>query len=179
MPRCRACRTWPCHCVLSELRRTLYLPSSAFRASWYRRPVSVAMTVSWSRLTLLPFVLVGSSERAVEAPFSAGLSPLRSAPLSEDSKSTRPARKPGVWMLAMLSAVTRWRCASPERAACRVVEVVSPIRKLMERVADGSSRTRSTSGYAEDTRERVRGPPIRGDVVLSVLSPHRHPGVRG
>jgi hypothetical protein len=43
----------------------------------------------------------------------------------------------------MLSAVTRWRWARPDRAAWSAVEVASAI---MERVAQGSSRTRSTSG---------------------------------
>src|SRR4051812_20844986 len=33
-------------------------------------------------------------------------------------------------------------------------------------------------GTRKGTRERVRGPPIRGDVVLSVLFPHRHLGPR-
>src|SRR3954463_5260863 len=131
------------------------------------------MTVSLSRLTLLPFVFVGSSDRTTVPPETVGVSPLRRAPDRADSKSVRPARKPGVLTFAMLSAVTRWRWASPDRAACSAVDVESVIR-LIGRAAHGCSRTRSTSGYAEGTRERVRGPPIRGEVVLSVLMTHRH-----
>jgi hypothetical protein len=78
-------------------------------------------------------------------------------------------------MFAMLSAVTRWRWARPLSAACNAVDVASAIT---EQPAYGQGRTRSTSGYAEGTRERVRGPPIRGEVVLSVLFTHRHQGVR-
>src|SRR3954464_3464041 len=130
------------------------------------------MTVSLSRLTLFPFVLVGSRDRATVPREIDGFSPLLSAPDRADSKSVRPARKPGVLTFAMLSAVTRERSARPGRAAGGAVEVTSPIM----RPTGGMSRTRSTSGYAEGTRERVRGPPIRGDVVLSVLFPHRHPG---
>src|SRR3954453_7076668 len=136
------------------------------------------MTVSLSRFTLFPLVLVGSSDRTTVPPETAGASPLRRAPESADSKSVRPARKPGVLTFAMLSAVTRWRWARPDRAACRAVEVASVIR-LIGRAAHGGSRTRSTSGYAEGTRERVRGPPIRGEVVLSVLLTHRHPAAPG
>src|SRR3954452_11292221 len=136
------------------------------------------MTVSLSRLTLLPLVLVGSSDRTTVPPETVGVSPLRRAPESADSKSVRPARKPGVFTFAMLSAVTRWRWASPDRAACSAVEVLSVI-SVMGQIAHGGSRTRSTSGYAEGTRERVRGPPIRGEVVLSVLLSHRHPAAPG
>src|SRR5687768_7837290 len=128
-----------------------------------------------SRLTLLPLVLVGSSERATVPPLIVGVSPLARAPRRDDSKSTRPARKPGVCRLAMLSAVTRLRWARPLSAACSAVDVASAITALL---ANGWGRTRSASGYAEGTRERVRGPPIRGEVVLSVLLPHRHVGVR-
>src|SRR5918912_1100681 len=116
------------------------------------------MTVSLSRLTLFPFVLVGSSDRATVPREIDGFSPLRSAPDNADSKSVRPARKPGVLTFAMLSAVTRWRWANPDRAACNAVEVASVII-VMGRFAHGCSRTRSTSGYAEGTRERARGRP--------------------
>src|SRR3954470_22357553 len=132
------------------------------------------MIVSESRFTLLPLVFVGSSDRATTALADAGFSPPAIAWRREDSKSTRPARKPGVLMLAMLSAVTRWRWARPSRAAFSAEDVTSPITGT----ATGN-RTRSTSGYAEDTRERVLSPPIRGESVLSVQIPHRHPGCPG
>src|ERR671929_135601 len=100
------------------------------------------MTSSSSRLTLLPFVLVGSSERTVVPPDTVGVSPLPSWALSADSKSVRPARKPGVLTLAMLSAVTRCRCASPERAACSAVMVVSSMRFIGGAGEDGGVRGR-------------------------------------
>ena len=83
---------------------------------------------------------------------------------SADSKSVRPARKPGVLMLAMLSAVTR--AARPGRlsAACSAAVVVSPTPITARTAVQECRRTRSTSGYAgEHSCERVRGPPIRGE----------------
>ena len=65
------------------------------------------MSVSSSRLTLLPLVLVGSSERAVSARPTNGSLPSAIELRSVDSKSTWPARKPGVSMFAMLSAIVR------------------------------------------------------------------------
>src|SRR3954462_13305345 len=109
------------------------------------------MSVSASRLTLLPLVFVGSRERATVPPWMVGGLPLRISPDRADSKSTRPARKPGVLTFEMLSAVTRCRGARPESAAGRAVEVASPI---IEQVDDGCSRTRSTSGYADGPRKR-------------------------
>ena len=46
--------------IASRIR--LYLPSSARMLSWYRIVVSMCESVSSSRLTLLPFRRVGSSE---------------------------------------------------------------------------------------------------------------------
>ena len=52
-----------------------------------------------------------TNQRSIDDIFRAirlvGVSPLPISALSADSKSVRPARKPGVLMLAMLSAVTR------------------------------------------------------------------------
>src|SRR6476619_6308848 len=138
------------------------------------------MTVSSSRLTLLPLVFVGSSERAMPPPEIEGVSPELRELRSADSKSVRPARNPGVLMLAMLSAVTRERWARPLSAACRAVVVTSPTPITACTAVGECRRTRSTSGYAgEHSWERVRGPPIRGVTLLSVLLPHRHPGVPG
>ena len=68
----------------------------------------------------------------------------------------------------------------PRIEEAEVLEVVkSPHNNsaIMKRVADGCSRTRSTSGYAEGTRKRVRGRRSVAKVVLSVPFPHRHPGL--
>src|SRR4051794_41779191 len=87
------------------------------------------MTVSLSRLTLFPFVLVGSSDRATVPREIDGFSPLLSAPDRADSKSVRPARKPGVLTFAMLSAVTRERPATPVSAARSAVGATPPLRR--------------------------------------------------
>src|SRR3954447_17794655 len=145
------------------------------------------MTVSSSRLTLLPLVFVGSSERATLPPETEGASPELREFFSADSKSVRPARKPGVLMLAMLSAVTRERSASPLSAACKAVVVTSPTpitgcTAVRARRTPGREcrRTRSTSGYAgEHSSDECCGPPIRGEALLSVLLSHRHPEAPG
>src|SRR3954470_19462306 len=112
------------------------------------------MTVSASRFTLFPSIRVGSRERLTVPVVAVGVWPPDSALRSPDSKSTRPARKPGVCRFAMLSAVTRCRWASPFRAECRADEVTSPITG---RFLGQGSGTRSASGYAGDTRERGGG----------------------
>src|SRR6476469_1609375 len=135
------------------------------------------MTVAASRLTVLPLVFVGSSERAMPPPEIEGVSPELRELRSADSKSVRPARNPGVLMLAMLSAVTRERWARPLSAACSAVVVTSPTPTpiTLGTAEEECRRTRSTSGYAGEHSEiRVRGPPIRGETLLSVRLSQRH-----
>src|SRR3954464_11260619 len=146
------------------------------------------MTVSLSRLTLLPFVFVGSSERATVPPEIVGDSPPLISAWSADSKSVRPARKPGVLMLGMLSAVTGRRWASPggdpltlghprEGAVQRRHGAVLDQHGTRRRSAvQDAAHIKGTSGYAASHARdaRAEGPPVRGETLHSVLIPHRH-----
>src|SRR2546430_5715627 len=107
----------------SEIR--LNLLSIARSASWYRRPVSMLDSVSSSRLTLLPFSWVGSRDSPTVGRTLSGAEPFASADCRAPSNLTLPAWKPGVWMLAMLFAVTRWRMARPDSATRRDCDVTS------------------------------------------------------
>src|SRR4051794_41572492 len=96
-------------------------------------------------------MLVGSSDLATVPPEAVGVAPSASWLLSADSKSVRPARKPGVLTLAMLSAMTRERSERPVSAACSVDVVTSVI---IVRTADEAGQTLSASRYGGLTRDR-------------------------
>src|SRR3954469_12590480 len=116
------------------------------------------LSVSSSRLTLLPSSRVGSRDLATLEEAEDGSAPDSTAARRLDSKSTLPARKLGVWMLAMLFATVRWRSDSPLRAVCSALIVASPMGSVT-RPPD-----RSCNGTAPRTpRRSTQGPPVRGD----------------
>src|SRR5690606_12020534 len=108
--------------LLIAVRMALKPPSMERTATWYRRFVSMLERVSVSRLTLLPFSRVGSSERWT-CGVTAASRPALTALARASSNWTRPARKPGVLTLAMLSAMTRCRMDRASRALFIAVEV--------------------------------------------------------
>mgnify|MGYP006172043859 CR=1 FL=1 len=86
-------------------------------SSWYWKTDCIAVIVSPARSTLFPLAPAGSAERPVAGTTSGCvISPSARADRRELSKSTVAAVKPGVSMLAMLSAATRCRRASPSSA---------------------------------------------------------------
>src|ERR1700709_2764507 len=136
------------------------------------------MTVSLSRFTLLPLVFVGVlTSRVTDPPENDGEVPELRESFSADSKSVWPARKLGVLMLAMLSAVTRERSDRPLSAACSAAVVVSPTAIMARPGVEECRRTRSPAGYAGralgGSSARSADPWRR---LLSVQDAHRHPG---
>ena len=107
--------------------------------------------------------------------------PSATASRRADSKSTRPARKPGVSMLAMLSAMTRWRSDRPRSAECRTPS--TPFIGGRRQTGRAGARTGERSRHRRPSSafEWAGRPPVRGGLGSSgplLTYMHRQPDVR-